>query len=220
MLSTKKLHCAKFASADPMFIEPSDFAWARMAPLMHPIALPGVLKLTSNHAEDDDDSRPVIVEHTARDLLRSDCDVVLHCCNCFHKMGCGIADAIRKKYPRAYEADCATPYGDRRKLGHYSSALCTARSRFDTRHVTIVNLYAQYDYRGGQGGRRLCYSALEVALERFLDALDEQDAPPSLKIGTYWLGCTHSGGDPDIVRQILRDAFSLHKRQVHIYSFP
>lgn len=29
------------------------------------------------------------------DLLTSDCDLVIHCCNCFHTMGAGIAKSIK-----------------------------------------------------------------------------------------------------------------------------
>jgi hypothetical protein len=38
-------------------------------------------------------------------------------------MGAGIAKEIKKVFPEAYEKDKETPYGERQKLGHFSSVL-------------------------------------------------------------------------------------------------
>jgi O-acetyl-ADP-ribose deacetylase (regulator of RNase III) len=49
-------------------------------------------------------------------------DVIVHGCNCHCTMGAGIAAAIKKRFPEAYAADCATLKGDRSKLGTISQA--------------------------------------------------------------------------------------------------
>ena len=71
-------------------------------------------------------------------------DVIVHGCNCFCTMGAGIAKSIRDQFPAAYEADLATPKGDRDKLGTYSVAkVIVGEHSFD-----VVNAYTQFHWRG------------------------------------------------------------------------
>jgi O-acetyl-ADP-ribose deacetylase (regulator of RNase III) len=65
--------------------------------------------------------------------------ILLHGCNCFHTMGAGIAFHLKNNYPQVYEADLATPYGDKSKLGTFS--YCVINDK-----LTIVNCYTQYRY--------------------------------------------------------------------------
>jgi len=67
-------------------------------------------------------------------------DVLVHGCNCFCTMGAGIAKTIKHVFPAAYQADLATPAGDKAKLGTYSSAQIKAAGR----RLTIVNAYTQF----------------------------------------------------------------------------
>ena len=60
-------------------------------------------------------------------------DVIVHGCNCFNTMGAGIALAVKRKYPEAYEVDKRTKYGDINKLGTISVAYCD--------DVIVVNGY-------------------------------------------------------------------------------
>jgi O-acetyl-ADP-ribose deacetylase (regulator of RNase III) len=81
-------------------------------------------------------------------------DVVVHGANCQCSMGAGIAKSIRAQFPEAYEADRATPKGDRSKLGTISSALVIrGAARFH-----VVNAYTQFHYRGPAG--RVDYDAV------------------------------------------------------------
>ncbi len=66
-------------------------------------------------------------------------DVIVHGCNCFRRMGSGIARQIALEYPEAREADDATPYGDSSKLGTLSVA--QTKDGF-----IIANAYIQWDY--------------------------------------------------------------------------
>ena len=69
-------------------------------------------------------------------------DVIAHGCNCMCAMGAGIAVPIRNAWPEAYAADCQTEKGDRNKLGTCTQAVVQQGE------LTVVNAYAQFDYRG------------------------------------------------------------------------
>src|SRR5690242_8887830 len=76
--------------------------------------------------------------------LAGEFDVIVHGCNCMCAMGAGIAKGIKTTFPEAYAADCATPKGDRAKLGTIS----TARIERDGRVLNVVNAYTQFHWRG------------------------------------------------------------------------
>lgn len=67
-------------------------------------------------------------------------DVICHGCNCFLKMGAGIAKKIKTEFPQAYEADCKTKNGDIRKLGTFSEAY------IEEYNLIVINAYIQYNY--------------------------------------------------------------------------
>ncbi|HEY4224101.1 MAG TPA: phosphatase [Myxococcota bacterium] len=76
---------------------------------------------------------------------RGDFDVIAHGCNCFCAFGKGLALTIKREFPAAYAADCATTKGDASKLGTCS----TARVDVDGASFTIVNAYTQFHWRKG-----------------------------------------------------------------------
>ena len=137
------------------------------------------------------------------DLLASDCKVIAHGCNCFRTMGSGVARAIRQRYPRAYDADLATSYGDRSKLGSYSAVYDKQDDRW------IVNLYTQFTF--GTKPVELDYEALEKGLQ-CLKALSE----PDWKIGLPMIGCGLAGGNWTRVKAIIETVFN--DRTVYIYQ--
>ncbi|WP_457577145.1 macro domain-containing protein [Desulfomarina sp.] len=106
-------------------------------------------------------------------------DVIVHGCNCFCRMGAGIARSIKSVFPEAFQADLATKEGDEKKLGSFSSA--TVKQNGHT--ITVVNGYTQYnsfgegvlvDYRAVRklfsllkkeyGGRRIGYPKIGAGL--------------------------------------------------------
>jgi O-acetyl-ADP-ribose deacetylase (regulator of RNase III) len=89
--------------------------------------------------------------------LAGEFDVIVHGANCQCAMGAGIAKAIRERFPEAYEADLATPRGDRSKLGSISVA-SIARGGLN---LIVVNAYTQFDYRGR--GIKVDYDAIRSA---------------------------------------------------------
>jgi len=164
---------------------------------LFPVMVPFMqIELPSSAFQRTDDGLRGVVPLSGS-LLDSDCDVVIHCCNCFHKMRAGIATKVRRIYSAAYQKDKLTPNGDKRKLGHYSAALVDDM-------ITFVNLYAQFNY--GPGKRKINYAAMRLGLQRLVEKLKKIDnAVP--KIGTYFMGCYHGGAKKEIVMRILNDVF-------------
>ena len=92
--------------------------------------------------------------------LNGDFDVIIHGCNCYCTMGAGIAKAIRKEFPEAYEEDCKTKKGDQKKLGNYSAAKVIRNGRV----IIIINGYTQYDYKGR--GIKVDYDAIRSVFRK------------------------------------------------------
>jgi O-acetyl-ADP-ribose deacetylase (regulator of RNase III) len=157
-----------------------------------------------------------MIHYVVGDLLESDCNVMVHCCNCFCAFGAGIALQIRHKFPEAYEADQNTTRGDMAKLGTYEMVSCVDRSQ---RHgdVTVVNLYGQYNYGGRgvkRGGRQVDYVALERAIGGLANQLESwRDRP---KIGMPRLGCGLAGGKWSVVGGILLRNFK--DQDIYVYD--
>jgi O-acetyl-ADP-ribose deacetylase (regulator of RNase III) len=111
-------------------------------------------------------------------------DVIAHGCNCFHTMGGGLAAQVRRHFPEAYEADLATTYGDKGKLGTCSSAVVErAGLRF-----TIVNAYTQFHPSIG-GGVDVDYDAVRDAMGWI------KACHAGARIGLPQIGAGLAGGD-------------------------
>ena len=160
-----------------------------------------------------------VVVVNGQSVLDSDCDIIIHCCNCLHKMGAGIAKTLAFEYPDVYQKDLETPYNTSLKLGCYSSVLVSNRNMFKSQipYVTFVNLYGQYRY-GGRGRRYACYKAIRLGITRFVENLKKQGCPPTVKIGTYWLGCYRAGGEMIYVREIFKRAFDNSPYKLFVYD--
>ncbi len=133
-----------------------------------------------------------MLKHAKGDLLemaeQGQFNIIIHGCNCHNTMGSGIARQIRERYPQAYDADCATNYADRNKLGTISVAL--ANNRAGEKFV-IVNAYTQYDFnRGGVLNDVFEYDAFKNILNGFA-----RDASPAMNIGLPYIGMGLAGGD-------------------------
>ncbi len=114
-------------------------------------------------------------------------DVIVHGCNCQCVMGAGIAKLIKKKFPKAYEADCKTVKGDRDKLGTYSKAVVN--------NLIIVNAYTQFHWRGA--GVKVDYDAIRSVFKLLKQEFSGK------KIGYPLIGAGLAGGDWTIISKII-----------------
>ena len=108
-------------------------------------------------------------------------DVIAHGCNCMCQMGAGIAVAVRKTWPEAYEADLATVKGDRAKLGTCTQAVVEGG------RLTVVNAYTQFDYRGR--GVKVDYDAVAACMAWIGQTHADR------RIGLPKIGAGLAGGD-------------------------
>jgi O-acetyl-ADP-ribose deacetylase (regulator of RNase III) len=90
-------------------------------------------------------------------------DVIAHGCNCFHTMNAGIAARLATQCPGIRSSDRRTIYGDRAKLGTYSSTEVYPNN--SARLLTILNCYTQFRYGRTNNGRPNCdYAAIGAVM--------------------------------------------------------
>lgn len=128
---------------------------------------------------------------------RGEFDVIIHGCNCFCKMGAGIAKEIARRFPTAYAIDRTTVPGDRGKLGSYTTV--GVRNKHGG-NLIIVNLYTQYGY--GRDRRHFDYDAFRRGLKSLAPNAGD------LHIGMPMIGAGLAGGDWDRIKQILEEEFA------------
>lgn len=133
-----------------------------------------------------------IVNGDLLDLFRKgEFDAIGHCCNCFCKMGAGIAGQISKQFPLAYDMDKTTIISDYNKLGNYTKATVEIS---DKTLGSIYNLYGQY-----RPGSNFDPVAFELATDKM-----SFDLPKGSKVGLpYKIGCGIAGGNWDEVFDML-----------------
>ena len=107
-------------------------------------------------------------------------DVIAHGCNCFCKMGAGIAKSIRIAFPEAWYADKKTKPGDKKKLGTITWAQCG--------DVAVVNAYTQFTY-WERDKVLLEYDALRSCFEKIKEQFSGR------KIGIPKIGAGLARGD-------------------------
>ncbi len=142
------------------------------------------------------------------DIFDTDERVIVHGCNCFKAMGSGMARQVREHCRSAWQADQATLYGDKNKLGTFTYAVETnpRGNKF-----TLVNAYTQYKYSRTE--RDVDYDALEKVMigicEHFGDKI----------IAMPKIGCGLAGGDWEFVSNILGCVSDRFDREFHVYEW-
>lgn len=124
-------------------------------------------------------------------------DIVVHGCNCFQKMGRGIAKDIKARYPEAYVADLG--YGDpgqRSKLGTYSKGVAV---RADGTKLIIINAYTQFTY--WDESDMLDYDAVSRVFAKIAADFDS-----SLRIGIPKIGAGLAKGKWSTIEKLIDDA--------------
>ena len=131
-------------------------------------------------------------------------NVLVHGCNCYCKMGAGIAKQIKEQFPQAYQADLRyedkqTLLGNikekRDKLGKYSSWKYKENQY-------IVNAYTQDTYWDPE--KMLSYPAIRKVFTKINKDFS------NLKIGIPFIGCGLAKGNWSRVSEILEEIFE-HK---------
>jgi O-acetyl-ADP-ribose deacetylase (regulator of RNase III) len=133
-------------------------------------------------------------------------DVIVHGCNCFHAMAGGIAAQIAREFPEADDADRATPYGDRSKLGTLSIAPA-AREGMDV-PLLILNAYTQFS-----PGRDVNYAAIEGCFDRIARLV-----APVARIGYPMIGAGIAGGDWDRIAKIIDSRLAGMNHMLVVYQ--
>lgn len=161
------------------------------------------------------------------DLLKSDCTIICHCCNCFSTMGAGIALQIVKKFPETLEADknfVKTIVGEekfksmsRNKQADLKFGRCSRTFSKDKTKV-IVNLYGQYYY--GTNQVQTDYDKLHSAIEEMLQGIKKlEDKGFPIKIGVPYKMASHlAGGDWNRVSKILNELGEKYNRIIYAYK--
>lgn len=152
-----------------------------------------------------------MIKHRVGDLLKqTDVNAILHCCNCFHTFGSGIAKTIRENFPEAYNVDLTTIKGDVNKLGTFS--FTTLKNG-----IGCYNLYGQFNY--GRDKQYLNYDAFKNGLvlvkSDFLNRYGK-----SGKLGMpYKIGSANAGGNWNEVLKIINEVFEKESIVVVICEF-
>lgn len=119
-----------------------------------------------------------------------DFDIIVQGCNCFCRMGSGIAKEIRERYPDAWQVDYDTESGDMMKLGSFTSV--------KPGNFIIVNAYTQYD-TSKSGEDVFEYGSFEVILKKLAYAY------PKLRFGFPYIGMGLARGNSDIIMELLEE---------------
>ena len=122
-------------------------------------------------------------------------NAIVQGCNCFCKMGAGIAKQIKNEFPIAYQVDCETEEGDRSKLGDFTVAtVYIGNAKWP---VAIVNAYTQYDTATVDDKSPVDYGAIaKVFIKINEDFTGEY-------IGIPKIGAGLAGGDWNIIKTLI-----------------
>jgi hypothetical protein len=154
------------------------------------------------------------------DVFDAPIDSLVHCANCFHTMGSGIARGIREEYPEAYEADVTqTKKGDPEKLGTFSCAeIQTPTRRRNPRLKFIYNLYGQFTF--GRDRRQVNYEAIYSGFQAVRSDIECGNDPKEVLGINYKLGCNLAGGDWNVVLAMIHSVFDKASFDVLICKRP
>lgn len=150
-----------------------------------------------------------MITNVEMDIFKMEGDAIIHQCNCFGKMGGGIARLIRDRYPEAASADQHTTCGDKAKMGHYSCV-----KAHDDKY--IYNLYSQYRY--GTDMRHTDYEAFfngMTGIRSHLETVGLRSASVP-----YFIGCGLGGGDWRIIETMLKVIFEDWEGTLFICKLP
>lgn len=118
-------------------------------------------------------------------------DVIVHGCNCFNRMGSGIALEVKNVLPEAYDVDQATTAGDYNKLGNYTVAPISRKDGTVT--FDVINAYTQYDIAKTHGEDVFEYASFLMICQKLANRYKNS------RIGIPYIGMGLAGGDTEII---------------------
>ncbi len=141
-------------------------------------------------------------------------NVISHCANCQGVMSAGIAAQIKKRYPKAYEADkkyhIASVNLGVGQLGGYSAADVGDGK-------IVVNLYGQDGY--GTATRQLNYEAIYKSMETVAKNMGQKPHSSYIIGFPYGMGCGLAGGNWTIIESMINAIFEPTKIPVFVVKF-
>ncbi|MFW6226065.1 MAG: macro domain-containing protein [bacterium] len=121
-------------------------------------------------------------------------DMIVHGCNCFCRMGSGIAKQVAVEIPDAVRADKLTKPGDINKLGNYTTGVIFD---YENNPISIIyNCYTQYGHNPKD--KPFIYEALTLCLRKI------NHTNKGKTIGLPLIGAGLAGGKWDIIKEIIR----------------
>jgi len=157
-----------------------------------------------------------LIEYIKGDVCDAFADVIAHGCNCHGKMGSGVAKAIKKKYPLAFQIYAAIHSSQGLELGQLMMVRVSF-SEIETqsiRQVWIANLMTQDQY--GYDGKQYCdYDAIRVSLRKLKEWCIEND---KVSIAMPKIGSGLGGGDWGIISAIIEEELSDLKVMIYEYE--
>jgi len=129
-----------------------------------------------------------MIEYYNGDIFNAPINILIHSANCWHTMGAGIAKEIKLKYPRAYQSDCMTQKGDRKKMGQFSLS-----APADDQPFYILNCYTQYRY--GRDKQYVEYDKFHECLENVKNWVIKMKIENPVIGCPYKISCQNAGGD-------------------------
>jgi len=117
-------------------------------------------------------------------------DIIVQGCNCFNKMGSGIALQIKNQFPDAELADNETIRGDAGKLGTYTIGM--------SGRLVIINAYTQFG-TSTAGEDVFEYNAFKRVLDKLALRFGKY------RIGLPMIGMGLGGGDPERIIPMIEE---------------
>jgi len=135
------------------------------------------------------------VKIITKDILTVERGVIAHQCNNRGVMGAGLAKAIKKKWPEAFEAYremCRVCGAELGSVSYYHASPT----------LIIANIIAQNGYGRNKQIVYTDYGALRQGLYEVYETANKYNLPLYLP---YKIGCGLGGGNWDIVSRIIED---------------
>lgn len=138
-----------------------------------------------------------MITYIKGDLLKSDCNVIVHGCNCQGSMGSGIAKSIREQFPDAYE--------QYKQLCDNTTRKRTLLGTIQAIHIEdeqyIINAFTQEAY-GVAPDRYVSYDAVDECMSRIGRWYTKHN---SYKIGLPKIGAGLGGGSWPVIEAIVKE---------------